>query len=266
MANLRYIVLIKQVPDMDQVEFDYEEGRIDRSSAPLEPNPFDLNALEEAVTYKEEIGGEVLAISMGPEQAGSTLKDAMARGADRGILLNGREFVGSDTWATSMALGHAINTLGDYDLIFAGEKTIDGDTGQVGPGVAQLLGIPHIAFVSDVQKRGKEEIQVKSESWGWTYVKTMKLPGLITVTKDVNEPRLPSFKDKMKARKAEITTWGVEDISVDAEELGIRGSPTRVAKMVVPPPDKREPVVFRDEPRDAVNQLLEKIELGGNNR
>lgn len=262
MAYLQYIVLIKQVPDMDQVEFDYEEGRVDRSSAPLEPNPFDLNALEEAIKYKEEIGGKVVAVSMGPKQAESTLKDALARGADEGILLHGKEFAGSDTWATSLALGHAIETVGDYDLIFSGEKTVDGDTGQVGPEVSEFLGIPHVAFVSEVRERSGKEVQVESESWGATYIKTMKLPGLITLTKDVNEPRLPSFKDKQKARKAEITTWGVDDITIDPDNLGVTGSPTRVANMEVPPPDKRESLILREEPGNAVNQLLEKMDLG----
>ncbi len=265
MPEPTWIVLIKQVPDMDEVEFDYEEGRVDRSSAPLEPNPFDLNALEEAVKYKEELGGEVVAISMGPKQAKSTLKDAIARGADEGILLHGREFAGSDTWATSLALGHAIENVGDYDLIFAGEKTVDGDTGQVGPEVAEYLDIPHIAFVSDVKKRGEKEIRVESESWGATYHKSMNLPGLITLTKDVNEPRLPSFKDKQKARKAEVITWGVDDISVDPDNLGITGSPTRVANMEVPPPEKRESLLLREDPGSAVNQLLEKMDLGRSN-
>ena len=262
MRDLTYIVLIKQVPDMDEVEFDYEEGRVDRSSAPLEPNPFDLNALEEAVKYKEEVGGRVIAISMGPKQAESTLKDAIARGADEGILLHGREFAGSDTWATSLALGKAIDTVGNFDLIFSGEKTVDGDTGQVGPEVAEFLNIPHVAFVSNVTARRENEVEVESESWGATYVKSMTTPGLITVTKDVNDPRLPSFKDKQRARKTDITNWGVEDISIDPDNLGVTGSPTRVANMEVPPPDKRESLLLRENPGNAVNQLLEKLDLG----
>ncbi|MFW6013233.1 MAG: electron transfer flavoprotein subunit beta/FixA family protein [Candidatus Bipolaricaulota bacterium] len=262
MSNLKYIVLIKQVPDMEKVEFNYEEGRIDRSSAPLEPNPFDLNGLEEAVKYKEECGGEVVALSMGPEQAKSTLKDALARGADRGILLHGKEFAGSDTWATSLALGHAIEKIGDYDLIFAGEKTVDGDTGQVGPEVAEFLDLPHVAFVSSVNKREEDEVQVTAESWGVSYRKALKLPGLITVTKDVNEPRLPSFKDKRRARKAEVTVWGVEEISINPDLLGLDGSPTMVSDMEVPPPDTREPEIFRNGTEDAVNKLVNRIDWG----
>ena len=263
MSNLKYIVLIKQVPDMEEVEFDYEEGTVDRSSAELEPNPFDLNALEEAVRYKESFGGEVIAISMGPSQAESTLREALARGADEGILLHGSEFAGSDTWATSVALGHAIDKIGDYDLIFAGEKTVDGDTGQVGPEVAQFLGIPHVSFVSNVRARREDEVEVETEAWNATFVKKMKLPGLLTFTKDVNEPRLPSFKAKSAARKAEVETWGAEDLGVDPEDLGIKGSPTRVSEMEVPPPQKREPTLLRDDPEMAVSKLLEYLNLGG---
>ena len=263
MRNLTYIVLIKQVPDMDEVEFDYEEGRIDRSSADLEPNPFDLNALEEAVQYKEKLGGEVVAISMGPGQAESTLREAIARGADEGILLQGSDFAGSDTWATSVALASAIENVGDYSLIFTGEKTVDGDTGQVGPEVAEFLDIPHVPFASELKERKEEEVEVESEAWGATFVKKMSLPGLITVTKDINEPRLPSFKAKRAAKKAEIKQWGSRDISVDPENLGIKGSPTRVAEMEVPPPQKREPLIIREEASEAVAKLMNELDLGG---
>lgn len=259
---MHYIVFIKQVPDMKEVEFNYEEGTVDRSSADLEPNPFDLNALEEAVQYKEKLGGEVIAISMGPQQAVSTLREALARGADEAILLRGSEFAGSDTWATSIALGSAIQKIGDYDLIFTGEKTVDGDTGQVGPEVAEFLGIPHVSYVSEVKKKGEEGVEVQGEAWNATFIKKVRLPCLLTATKDLNEPRLPSFKDKSAARKAEITTWGAEDLNVDVEDLGITGSPTRVVEMEVPPPQKRESTLLRDEPEKAVEKLLTDLKLG----
>lgn len=259
MAELTIVVLIKQVPDMNQVEFDYEEGRIDRGSAPLEANPFDLNALEEAVTYKEEVDGEVIAISMGPKQAESTLQEALARGADEAILLTDSGFAGSDTWATSACLGMAIKKLNSYDLIICGEKTVDGDTGQVGPEVAEFLSIPHVAYVSKVRERAIDYLEVESEVWGQVFVKKLTLPGLITVTKDLNEPRLPSFRDKMRARKADIKVWGMEDIGGKPEDFGIKGSPTRVANMEVPPPQKREALIIRDEPAKAADKLLKKL-------
>ena len=263
MEDSTYVVLIKQVLDMDEVEFDYEEGRIDRSSATPEPNPFDLNALEEAVRLKEDAGGKVVAISMGPGQAESTLRDGLARGADEAILLTGQEFAGSDTWATSLALGRAIEALDGYDLVFCGEKTVDGDTGQVGPEVAELLGIPHVCFASELEQTEPGAVEVEAEAWGATYRKKMTLPGLVTVTKDINEPRLPSFSDKRAAKKAEIVHWGAEDIGEDPDNLGISGSPTYVADTEIPPPDKREALVIREEVGDAVNKLLEHVELGG---
>lgn len=188
MSEPTVVVLIKQVPDMEEVKFNYEGGRIDRGSASLEPNPFDLNALEEGVRFKEELGGRVVAISMGPKQAESTLREALARGADRAILLTDRGLAGSDTWATSMALGLAIKKLSGFDLIVCGEKTVDGDTGQVGPEVAEFLSIPHVCFASKVKNRSESSLEVEGKSWDTTFIKKLNLPGLITVTKDINEP------------------------------------------------------------------------------
>ncbi len=145
---MRIIVPIKQVPDMNQVRFEVDRGRVDRSSAGVEINPFDLNALEAAVQIKEDMGGTVTAISMGPHQAESSLRDALARGADDAVLLENRKFAGADTLATSYTIACAIRKLGAFDLILCGEKTVDGDTGQVGPEIAEHLNIPHIAYVS----------------------------------------------------------------------------------------------------------------------
>ena len=248
---------------MDEVEFDYEEGRIDRSSASLEPNPFDLNALEEAVRYKEEMGGEIIAVSMGPKQAESTVREALARGADRGILLSGKKFAGSDTWATSLALAHAAKKLGNPDIIFCGEKTVDGDTGQVGPEIAEFLNLPHACYVSAITRRGKKSMEASSDAWRSTYSKNLSLPALITVTKDINHPRLPYFKDKKKARNADIEIWDTQDLSIDESSLGIKGSPTYVSQTEIPPPEKRETKLFRDEPGEAVSKLLKELNITG---
>jgi electron transfer flavoprotein beta subunit len=265
LAKPNIVVLIKQVPDMDQVEFDYERGRIIRGSAPSEANPFDLNALETAVAYKEKVGGEVIALSMGPQQAESTLREALARGADRTILLSDKGFAGADTWATSIALGEAVRKISAFDLIICGEKTVDGDTGQVGPEVAEFLDIPHVSYVSAIRESSEKELVVETEAWGRPFLKRLQLPGLITVTKDINEPRLPSFKDKMRARKADVEIWGIEDISVDPNSVGIKGSPTLLKKMWVPAPQKREAAIIRGDPVDAVKQLLKQLDMKGSN-
>lgn len=261
--DFKIIVPIKQVPDMDSVEFDYEEGRVDRSSAELEPNPFDLNALEEAVRAKEELGGEVIALSMGPKQAESTLREALARGADRGILLSDKAFAGSDTWATAKALALATEKLAPFDLIICGEKTVDGDTGQVGPEMAESLGVPHVPFVSEVLARSKEWFDLEGTVWDKRYVKRVRPPFLFAVTKDVNEPRLPAFKDKMRARKEEIEIWEAADIAEDVEGFGINGSPTFVKGVEVPPPQEREGIIFEQEPGEAVDKLFEALTREG---
>ena len=259
------IVPIKQVPDMERVKFDTEAGRIDRSSASGEINPFDLNALEAAVQLKEKLGGTVTTISMGPPQAESSVRDSLARGADRGILLVGKEFAGADTWATSYALASAIRKLGKYDLIVCGEKTVDGDTGQVGPEIAEWLAIPHVAYVSQVREASDSGITVLCEMESARYVIESPLPTLITVTKDINAPRLPSFADKMKARKAEIEQWGAADLAEFAEvtNFGLKGSPTRLNKVVIPSEEGRKGEVFRGSPDDAATKVADALQALG---
>lgn len=257
------VVPMKQVPDMDEVEFDRSEGRIDRSTAEAEPNPFDLNALEEAILFKEKLDGKVVAISMGPPQAESTLRDSLARGADRAILLSDKAFGGADTWATAFTLYIAIRKLESCDLIICGEKTVDGDTGHVGPETAELLGIPHVAYVSNILERNNESITVNSDVWGKTFTRKLEFPGLITVTKDVNVPRIPLFRDKKEARKADIETWGLEDLGVDKEKVGFNGSPTYVKEMEIAPEISREGKIFKGEVRQATTQLLRQLSEDG---
>jgi electron transfer flavoprotein beta subunit len=255
MANV--IVLIKQVPDIEHVKFDTEEGRIDRSSAEAEINPFDLNALEAAVQIKEKLGGKVTAISMGPLQAESALRDALARGADRAILLVDKKFAGADTRATSFTLASAIKRSGEFDLIVCGEKTIDGDTGQVGPEVAGMLEIPHIAYASNIKKISDEGLEVRSELWDAYYLKRMKLPGLITLTKDVNNPRLASLRGKMNARKAKVEKWGREEFKdIPLEEFGLKGSHTQVKRIELPKAEERGGEIIRGEARECTEKLF----------
>ncbi|MFW6343997.1 MAG: electron transfer flavoprotein subunit beta/FixA family protein [Sediminispirochaetaceae bacterium] len=264
---MHIVVLIKQVPEMDKVRFDTEKGVIDRQSAGVEINPFDLNALEAAVRIKEEAGGTVTALSMGPPRAEDVLREAVARGADRGILLTDRRFGGSDTFATSSTLAAAVGKIGarlDCDLVIAGEMTVDGDTAQVGPQTAEFLGIPHIAYVSSISAIQPDYIEVLADVWRGRYLKRLYLPALITVTKDINSPRLPSFKAKAAARKAEITRWGAEALEeelsalgIGIEKLGIKGSPTTVRSIVIPPAVKREGKIFRGNLEEALQTVRE---------
>lgn len=253
---LNIIVLIKQVPDINRVRFDVETGRIDRSSAPAEINPFDLNALEAAVQIKESIGGFITALSMGPVQAVSSLRDAMARGADDAILLEDKRFAGADTLATSYTLAAAIRKIGLYDVIFCGEKTVDGDTGQVGAEVAELLGIPHIYYVSKIIRVSKDSITVISETEDASYMLESGFPVLISVTRDVNKPRLPTLTNKLRAMRSEVKIWHASDLSgfLDLDKVGYLGSPTSVQKVVVQKEKTRKGKIFRD-----VNEGLEEL-------
>lgn len=244
---LHIIVLVKQVPDMAMVRFDTEKGVIDRSSAQAEINPFDLNALEAAVQVKEETGGRVTVLSMGPETAEAALKEALARGADEAILLNDPAFAGADTWATALTLSRAVRKLGEYHLITAGVMTVDGDTAQVGPEVAEFLGIPHAAFITGMREFSREAVTVASESSGGTYLKRLDCPCLLTVTRDCNTPRLPALRDKLKARKARAIRWGLAELETGAGEVGKEGSLTRVQRIVVPPPVARQGRLFGEE-------------------
>lgn len=260
--SFNIVVLIKQVPDIEKVRFDVETGRIDRSSAPAETNPFDLNALEAGLQIKERLGGFVTVISMGPRQAESSLKDAIARGADRAILLTDPRLAGADTIATAKALSAAIRKLGGFDLILCGEKTVDGDTGQVGPEVAELLGIPHAAYVCEIKEVAKDRIKVVSDM-GDKYLYELELPALLTVTRELNSPRLPTLKDLLRAKRAKIEIWTADDLSdyVSVDQLGFQGSRTRVVKVVIPSTEHRRGIILRGE--DAVEKigrlLLEEV-------
>ncbi len=257
---MRIIVPIKQVPDMNQVKFEVDRGRVDRSSAGVEINPFDLHALEAAVQLKEDLGGNVTVISMGPRRAESSLRDALARGADNAILLEDRKFAGADTLATSYTIACAIRKLGEFDLILGGEKTVDGDTGQVGPEIAEHLDIPHIAYVSWLEVRGKRLV-AQCEMGGRVCTVESAFPVLLTLTKDSNAPRLPGFRDKAKARQATVSVWGAGELGggADASMYGVRGSPTRVHRVIVPSEENRKGKIFRNSVAEAIDEIAAEL-------
>lgn len=258
---MKIAVLIKQVPDMEKVKFDCENGLVDRSSAGVEINPFDLNALEAGVAAGEQTGGTVTAVTMGPPRGADSLKEAIARGATDGILLSDRAFGGADTKATSKTLAAILKKMEGVDLILAGEKTVDGDTGQVGAEVAEYLNIPHISYVDEILEITEDSITVVSDIMEGRYVKQAKFPVLLTVTKDLNVPRLPSLKSKMNARKAEIPTWGLGELAgvLTAEEAGLKGSPTKVRKIEVPKPVTRECRKERENPEAFLETMIGEL-------
>lgn len=254
----RIVVLIKQVPDMEAVKFDRERGVIDRNSAGTEINPFDLNALEAAVQISESTGAEVFVVTMGPPSAKEAIREAIARGASDGVLLSDRRFGGSDVKATSRTLSAAIRQTGPFSLILAGMQTVDGDTGQVGPEIAQMLEIPHAGYAESVDQVDDSQITITTRIWDGRFQKQLTYPVLVTVTKDVASPRLPSLKSKMKARKAEIKMLNLDDLAgfLTEEETGLKGSATMVRKIVIPQIAQRAGSVFRDDLPRAVDSLM----------
>ena len=256
---MKIVVLIKQVPDMEKVKFDHENGRIDRASAGAEVNPFDLNALEAAVQIKDALGCRVIALSMGPQKARDALTEAVARGADEGILLSDAKFGGSDVKATALTLAAAIRKIGEVSLVFAGIQTVDGDTGQVGPEVAEYLGIPHISNVEEVRSIGESSIDAVTNVWDGLYLKKALYPALLCFTKDANDPRLPTFKTKMASRKADIPVWGIEQLKEFTcdNQMGAIGSPTKVKRIEIPPLPSRESRIFRDNHGQAVREVVD---------
>lgn len=235
------IVCIKSVPDTTEVRFNPDTNTLMRDEVESIINPFDTYAIEEALRLKEAHGGKVTVITMGPPKAEKELKEAIAMGCDEAVLLSAREFAGADTWATAYTLSHAIRKLGDYDIILCGKQAMDGDTGQVGPGIASQLDIPPLTYVFKIRlidfSEGTVEVERLLEE-GREVVQT-RLPAVLSVVKDINQPRYPTFRGIRRARRMQIPTWTPSDLeNAEPEHLGLDGSPTRVVKVFTPP--KRE--------------------------
>jgi electron transfer flavoprotein beta subunit len=232
---MHIVVCIKQVPDTAEVRIDPERGTLVREGVESILNPLDTHAVEAAVVLRERLGGLVTALSMGPPQAEAALREAVARGCDRAILLTDRAFSGADTWATSYALARAIEKLADADLVLCGKQAIDGDTAQVGPGIAAHLGRPQAAYVRRIPAADDAALSVECLTDYGAEVLRVPLPAVLTVLKDLNVPRLPSLESQMRARRCAVERWGAGDIGGEPAELGLGGSPTRVVRVFTPP-------------------------------
>ena len=255
---MEIVVCVKQVPDAKDVRLDPKTNTLAREGVESIMNPFDRHALEEAVSLKEQHGGRVTVLSMGPPQAEDVLREAIACGADRGVLVSDRAFAGADTWATSYTLAMAVRTLGPCDLILCGKQAIDGDTAQVGPGLASRMDFPYVTCVQKTREAGDDYIVVERMMDDGYDVLRLPLPALLTVVKDINEPRVPSLKGKMKAKKAEITTLSAADIGAEEECIGLAGSPTQVVKVFSPQP-RGDREIFSGTVEEQVDQLVERL-------
>jgi electron transfer flavoprotein beta subunit len=255
---MNIIVCIKQVPNTTDVKINPETNTLVREGVESVINPFDTYAIEEGVRLKEKFGGKVTVISMGPPQAEDALREAISLGCDEGILVTDRRFAGSDTWATSYTLSQAVKKIKEFDIIICGKQASDGDTAQVGPGISTHLDIPQVTYVRKIEEilEGKAKIERLTED-GYEIIE-VKLPVLITVVKEINQPRLPSLKGKMRSKQAQIIKWNADDIECNPNDIGLNGSPTRVVKIFTPPP-RQCGQVLQGEVKDIADKLVDLV-------
>ena len=260
---MKIIVPIKQVPETSAVKMDPETGTMIREGVEAIINPLDLYGIELAIQLREQFGGEVTAVSMGPPKAAKALREAVAMGCDGGVLLSDRAFAGADTWATGYVLARAIARLGDFDLVICGERATDGDTGQVGPGIASFLDLPVASYVGKVDGVEDGRIRVHRLVEDGYEVLKLDLPAVLTVVKEVSDPRLPTLRGKQKAKKTDVPVWTAETVEAEQGCTGLDGSPTRVVKIHRPKVARQcRKVVATDEEttNEAVDGLIELLE------
>jgi electron transfer flavoprotein beta subunit len=254
---VKIIVCIKQVPDTNEVRLDPVTGTLIRDGVPSIINPDDKAGLEAALRLKDETGAEVSVITMGPPQADAVLREAMAMGADNAYLLTDRVFGGADTWATSSTLAAAIKNL-EYDIIITGRQAIDGDTAQVGPQIAEHLDIPNISYAEEIKVEGNSVIVKRQYEDRYHMVKA-QMPCLITALAELNKPRYMTPGGIFDAyREKKITVWGRADITIDDSNIGLKGSPTKVAQSF-PKSVKANGVQVTLDPEESAEYILEKL-------
>lgn len=258
---MKIVVCIKQVPATNDAKIDPETKRIVRKGIKAILNPFDTYAVEEGVQLRDKFEGEVIALSMGPPKAKESLREAISVGVNRAILLSDRAFGGSDTWATSYVLAKAIEKIGDVNLVICGKQAIDGDTAQVGPGIAAHLDWLQATYIMAVEEISSSSIIVKRMHEDGYDICKMSLPAVITVVKDINTPRIPSLKGRLASRKCEIPVWKPDDIGADTSKIGLDGSPTKVVKIQPPPPRHTSTKKIEGSSTECAQALLRELRL-----
>lgn len=261
MIQIKIAVCIKQVPGTTEIKIDPQTNTLIREGVENIINPFDSYAIEEGVRLKERLNDEeveVIALTMGPPQSVEILKEAVSVGVDSAILLSDRTFAGADTWATATTVAKAINKIEDCRLIILGKQTVDGDTGQVGPELAQKMNIPFIGYVSSILEINKSKMKVKRLMEDRYETFEISLPVAISVVKDINVPRVPSLRGKMKAKTIEIPVWGAKELEADENEVGLAGSYTQVVKIFTPQ-IKHETRIIEGTTEEQVEQLYKVL-------
>jgi electron transfer flavoprotein beta subunit len=237
--GINITVCVKQVPGTSEVEVDEKTGVLKRDGVDSKMNPFDLFAVESALKIKEKHGGKLTVVSMGPPQSIEIIRETFMMGADGGCLLSDRRFAGADVLATAYTLSQGVKKAGSFDLIICGKQTTDGDTAQVGPEMAEFLGIPHVANVKKILEISENSITVESDLPHSLETAEIKFPCLITVDKDINQPRLPSFRRKLSTGEKDIPIFSMDDFEDRNEtSYGLKGSPTQVIRIF--PPESNE--------------------------
>ncbi len=264
------VVCLKQVPDTQEVKIDPRTNALVREGVPAIPNPDDLHALAAAVAAKKALGGRVAVLSMGPPQAVRALRKALALGADRAVLLSDRSFAAADTFATTYTLARGIARLareeGEPDLVFCGKRALDGETGQVGPGLAARLGYPYLGYAVRIVELTPRSIVVERRREGISEELESPLPALLTVEREIAPLPYVPLPDFLRAQEAEVEVWGAGDIEASPAALGLAGSPTKVTRGFVPPPPPGAEILGNgvEDPEGAARLLAEVIlELGG---
>lgn len=266
---MHIVVCIKQVPDSAQIRVHPVTNTIMRQGVPTIINPYDLFSLEEALRLRDTHGGEVTVLSMGPPMAADALRKTLTYGADRAVLLTDRYFAGSDTLATSFALSAALSRIGELhgkpDIVFTGKQTIDGDTAQVGPGIARRLDLLQLTYVAKIREIDLESrrITVERRAEGGTQVLRARLPCLITMLEGSNEMRRGTMADALRAARADVATWNAEAAGItELAKCGLRGSPTVVKKIFAPSPRQETAQMVGESgmpPRDLADGLIAAI-------
>ena len=261
---MNIIVCVKQVPDTAEVRIDPVTNTLVRQGVPSIVNPYDRNAVEAALALRDSYGGKVTVLSMGPPQAAAVLKECIAMGADEAVLVSDRAVGGADTLATSYTLAAAVKKIGDYDLILCGLQAIDGDTGQVGPEMAEHLGITQVTYVNGIEGVENGFIRVHRQQEGGYDLIDAQLPAMLSVVKTINKPRYPTVWGIMRAvKEQEIKIFSAKDLDVDMERLGLKGSATQVREISTPPRRTGGKLIQKADAREAVEELMANLQSAG---
>jgi len=255
---VRILVCVKQAIDVSQLKVDTVTRRLITVDAPKKISDFDKNALEEAIRLKEKLGGEVITLTVGPEDAKTTVREALAIGADKAYVVSDPIFDGSDTLATSYILAEAVKRLGQFDLILCGEASIDSFSAQIGPRLAERLNIPLVSYVKKLSLEDGVATVERTLEDSYESVK-VKTPALLTVTKELNEPRIPSLMAIMKASKKEVILWKAADLGIASDRVGEKGSAIKITSVLAPKMERKKIVIKEETPAQTAEKLAKAL-------